>query len=152
MTRIADFVSRGRLAAGLALALMLLPCAGHAQRVEVVGATPLTADAPRLELGSRMLPGATQRQKSRLIAFGLGYLFPGAGHFYVGDSWRAANILGIVVGGFMLSESSENESAGATAALVSTVVYLWSMVDAPLAANRHNRKVREEFAGMAVKP
>lgn len=152
MTRIAHLASRGRLAAGLALALMLLPCAAHAQQAEAIGATAPTADAPRLDLGSRALPGATQRQKSRLIAFGLGYLFPGAGHFYAGESWRAANILGIVVGGFMLSESAENESAGATAALVSTVVYLWSMVDAPLAANRHNRRVREEFGGMAVKP
>ena len=112
--------SRGLLVAGLTLALML----------------PLRADAQRLT------PAAVPAEKSRLVAFGLGYLFPGAGHFYAGESWRGANIVGIVVGGFMLAGSTENESTAGNIALTSMVVYLWSMVDAPMAANRHNRRLR----------
>lgn len=132
--------SCGRLAAGLLAAQLLVPAEARAQRVEPAAASAYTGALPRLELGT--LPPATAKAKSRLVAFGLGYLFPGAGHFYAGESWRGANIMGIVVGGFMLAGSTENESTAGNIALTSMVVYLWSMVDAPMAASRQNRRLR----------
>ena len=115
----------------------MLPARARAQRL-----APAAVGAP----AAASAPMAVRGEKSRLVAFGLGYLFPGAGHFYAGESWRGANIMGIVVGGMMAAMSTDNETVSGNLALVSMGVYLWSMIDAPLAANRQNKRVRGQRA------
>ena len=135
--RIAAVVSRGLLAAGLLGALML-PMRADAQRL-----APAAVGAPAVA-GA---PPAARGEKSRLVAFGLGYLFPGAGHFYAGESWRGATIMGVVYGSimFMMSEP-ESSTAIDAAGVVALGTYLWSMIDAPMAANRQNRRARAQAA------
>lgn len=137
-------VSRGLMTAGL---LCALSAPMDAQRSVPAG---FSADGSTAAASTRM--PARPPRKSGMVAFGLGYLFPGAGHFYAGESWRGASILGVVTGGTMFAMSDEATDVAAAAVLVSFGTYLWSMVDAPLAARRHNRRVQGNHAVPAVKP
>ena len=93
-------------------------------------------------------PALSLSRKSPWAAFGLSFLIPGAGQFYNGQSGKGLAFLGWWLGGAWLygpawdgkyrwSESTRVET-GAVFMLMSSLI---SMVDAPVSANRINRKV-----------
>ena len=77
------------------------------------------------------------------MAAGLAYLFPGAGHFYAGEPRRAGLVLALVgAGGFVLmSDESASGDLGVAGAMLSLGTYVVSIVDAPRAARRTNRRL-----------
>lgn len=135
------------VAAALALAAPV-----QAQRLEQAGIAP---DSARHEAPAVIRQPSSADRKNGFIAFALAYTFPGLGHFYVGESHRGVVVLGTVAAGAMLAFAEAERSPGTAVVALSGayVVYLWSMVDAPLAAKRHNRRLaREHTAALALKP
>lgn len=78
-------------------------------------------------------------RRSAMLAFALGAVMPGAGHWCADEWWRGWAILGInVVSGNMIMKST-----GPTSLVFAGIFagnWIHSMVDAPFAAKRFNTK------------
>lgn len=90
------------------------------------------------------------QEKNPWLAFVLSFVITGTGQFYNGENKKGVVMLAGAVTGFgMIVSQIENDAipedngvvtAGAILALGSG---LWSMIDAPLSANRINREMRQ---------
>jgi hypothetical protein len=88
----------------------------------------------------------TNRYREPVEAFGLSFLYPGLGQFYNGQNLKG----GLLAGGFTIAflsytvipELSKKPSYGdreAVSLLAFMVIYLYSLIDAPVSAGRINR-------------
>ena len=80
------------------------------------------------------------KPKNAVGAFVLEYLIPGAGHIYARDTWGAVNVLGMVAAGTMMSIEGNSRSVASAGVAIALIGRVWGLVDAPRAANRHNRR------------
>ena len=90
------------------------------------------------------------QEKNPWLAFVLSFVITGTGQFYNGENKKGVVMLAGAVTGFgMIVSQIENDAipedngvvtAGAILALGSG---LWSMIDAPMSANRINREMRQ---------
>ncbi|QQS35096.1 MAG: hypothetical protein IPM56_12630 [Ignavibacteriales bacterium] len=96
----------------------------------------------------------SRSQKSAWLAFGLSVLYPGLGQVYNGEYGKAFLMAGLATLGLAafyygasstdFDGKSDNDAAGTialTGVIIGGVVYLWSLIDAPVSANQINRKL-----------
>ena len=91
------------------------------------------------------------RQRDAAGALALGYIFPGAGHVYAGEPRRGFAAIGAASVGAMamlagMGRALSPDARGAEALFVTGAslyvgAWLYSAVDAPFAARRHNERV-----------
>lgn len=94
--------------------------------------------------------------KSPWLAFFLSYVFPGGGQWYNGDHTKALVMEGIVTVGLglvMLGAMSTNYDSESNPRYIGVLLYsglaiggsawLWSLIDAPIAANNINDRNRQ---------
>ena len=114
---------------------------------------------PVMGIGGRM--GA--RQKEPWLAFGLSFLIPGAGQFYNGQHNKGVAQLGAVVLGFGLMISAveddyedrygdlvdpdDDDGKAGLGVLLWLGGTLWSVIDAPISANRINQQSQQSHYG-----
>lgn len=113
-------------------------------------------NAYKVGASSKKKGDSVETKKNPAIAFALSFLLPGAGQFYNGQNKKGGIMLGGVIGGFVLvlaganevvddvTGSSEEVGGGGKLVfgLLSMVTCsLWSMIDAPIAANNINKKI-----------
>jgi hypothetical protein len=97
-----------------------------------VTATWPTSNGESVRLGSRRSP---------VVAGALGFVVPGAGHFYAGEPRRGWTVLGVTMVGAFFALSDGMPRAASTAGSVAFVGgWGFSIVDGALAAGRWNRR------------
>jgi len=83
--------------------------------------------------------------KNPWVAFTLSFTIPGAGQFYNGEPKKAVAMLAGMIGGLALTVNSQTDDDELNAQmgvgiLVMAGCSLWSMIDAPLSAERINKE------------
>ena len=86
-------------------------------------------------------PARAGSHRDPVLAGALGFLVPGAGHFYAGESRRGWTVLGVTMTGafFALSDGAPRAASSAGAVVMIGGV-AFSIVDGSLAAVRYNRR------------
>lgn len=89
-------------------------------------------------------PSSTPR-KNPWIAFALSLNIPGAGQFYNGEPKKATTMLAGMIGGLAIATHAQTDDGElntqmGVGILVMAGCSLWSMIDAPLSAERINRE------------
>lgn len=107
-----------------------------------------------------------ESEKNPAVAFVLSFLLPGGGQFYNGEHKKGYIMLGGALGGVVLmfvgfaefvegfGSTAEETGGGGKAGLGMLGVVgcsLWSMIDAPIAANKINKKIRSAKAGKSFR-
>ena len=83
--------------------------------------------------------------KNPWVAFALSFTIPGAGQFYNGEPKKAVAMLAGMIGGLAFTTASQTDDDELNARmgvgiLVMAGCSLWSMIDAPLSAERINKE------------
>jgi hypothetical protein len=98
-----------------------------------------------------------QAYKSPGAAFALSFFLPGAGQFYNGDFLKGgiqfgiASVTAIIIWSEILQEASQPDTHETNADkilfsyLIFAINWVWSFVDAPISANRINKKRQQKF-------
>ena len=137
----------------IAVSLVLAPASRAAQEPAPSGTSAVPAAAVARELlpprsathASTPVLGGPPGKKSPWVAGGLAYLFPGAGHFYAGEPRRAWLVLGLVgIGATVMMNDGAPRDLGPAGGVLAIGSYVASIIDAPLAARRHNRRLQRE--------
>lgn len=129
--------------------LLTVPGLGTVAQEPPPSPAPSTAPGPAPETLAVGQPSAAASPKSPWVAGGLAYLFPGAGHFYVGEPRRAWTIIGLVgLGANLFLNDGGPRDLALSGGVLALGTYAASVVDAPLAARRYNRRL--EAARRAV--
>lgn len=107
-----------------------------------------------------------ESEKNPAVAFVLSFLVPGGGQFYNGENKKGGIMLGGVLGGVVLMfagasevvediDTGEEETGGAGKVVLGILgvagCSLWSMIEAPIAANKINKKIRSAKAGKSFR-
>ena len=92
-------------------------------------------------------------EKSPVLAFALSFLITGVGQYYNGTQPEITK--GIIqevifVGGLIMVYGSEDEDIAAIGALAALGGSLWSIIDAPIAANNINKELRKQQYGHLI--
>lgn len=135
-------------AAAAALFAAAPPLAGQAEDVAGIvpaafisraGALPAAA-----ELSFAVDSVSARRHRNPWVAGGLAYVFPGAGHFYAGEPRRGWLVIGLTGVGVNFALNDAAPAGFATAgAVLALGTWALSVVDAPRAAKRQNRRAAE---------
>jgi len=85
-------------------------------------------------------------EKSASTAFILSFVLPGLGQYYNGDTVRGILMDLLFAGGSIwLSDQSDREPERTSSLTIMGFGYLWSLIDAPRGAHRHNQRLAEEY-------
>jgi hypothetical protein len=102
------------------------------------------------------------KKKDPLLAFGLSFLITGGGQFYNGQYGKGILQLGAVLVGISLvasagdshnhpyDSSEEDEAQVAFGTVMILGGYLWSLIDAPISANRINQESQQPSYGHMI--
>ena len=92
-------------------------------------------------------------EKSPAVAFILSFLIPGVGQYYNGTKQEINRGIAqevIYVGGIVMLYSSEDENVVALGAVGALGGFLWSIIDAPIAASNINKELRRQQYGHLI--
>lgn len=82
-------------------------------------------------------------EKNPGLALLFSLLIPGGGQYYNGETSKGVTMTGIGLGAIVLTTVAANEGASELSAIGSLIALgnsIWSMIDAPISANRINRQ------------
>lgn len=117
----------------------------------------LLADGPETDvmafndLVTPPMPQSTEvNEKNPWAAFFFSWLIPGGGQFYNGEKTKGALMLlgGVTGAGVHLYSEHDRAFNVGTAVMLGSAI--WSMIDAPISANRINREMQQ--ASMQINP
>ena len=99
----------------------------------------------RLDQTAEASASSVASAKNPWVAFTLSFTIPGAGQFYNGEPQKAVAMLAGMIGGLAFTVNSQTDDDELNARmgvgiLVMAGCSLWSMIDAPLSAERINRE------------
>jgi TM2 domain-containing membrane protein YozV len=87
------------------------------------------------------------RMKSPILAFSLSLFTPGAGQFYNGQVGKGLLQFGVTIPCAVIAilNADDPTNFSAIASGIAGTAYLWSVIDAPISANKINKKHKSKY-------
>jgi hypothetical protein len=82
-------------------------------------------------------------EKNPAVSCLLSFLLPGGGQYYNGEITKGAIMTGVYVGSYVLVLAAEEPTPIIIGGIAFFGDYLWSIIDAPISANRINKSNRD---------
>ena len=114
--------------------------AADAMLVPVARPAGLTWTGARRRTAPNAAAVARRRHRDPFLAGVLGAVVPGLGHAYAGEPWRGVAIFLVAEGGMITALKADDHTVGGIGATIGFGAYLFSIMEAPVAATRFNER------------